>query len=355
MKKPVKILLAAVIAVLLLLLGYVAYVLLSYHRLDDMLPLEVAPGAQAAAEKGTEYTLLSFNAGFGAYEDDYGFFMDGGSESRAWSKERLENNLAAISAMLKEQDADIYLMQEIDEDATRTYHFNEREFLIGELSGMSSVWAQNWDSPYLLYPLLCPHGSARSGLMTFSKLMISSALRRSLPVESSLMRLVDLDRCYSVSRMPVEGGELVIYDLHLSAYTSDGKIAEEQLKLLIADMAAEYAAGNYAVAGGDFNKDLFGDSSEIFGVSGEQYSWAQPLPNGIFSGTGLSLVVPEGEDDSVPSCRNADGPYNDGQFVLTVDGFIVSDNVAVGNAEVIDTGFAYSDHNPVRLTFELIP
>ncbi len=95
MKKPVKILLAAVIAVLLLLLGYVAYVLLSYHRLDDMLPLEVAPGAQTAAEKGTEYTLLSFNAGFGAYEDDYGFFMDGGSESRAWSKERLEGNLAA--------------------------------------------------------------------------------------------------------------------------------------------------------------------------------------------------------------------------------------------------------------------
>ena len=52
-------------------------------------------------------------------------------------------------------------------------------------------------------------------------------------------------------------------------------------------------------------------------------------------------------------CRNADGPYHAGQFVLTVDGFIVSDNVSVSMTEVIDTGFAYSDHNPVHMSFKL--
>ena len=39
--------------------------------------------------------------------------------------------------------------------------------------------------------------------------------------------------------------------------------------------------------------------------------------------------------------------------MLTVDGFLVSPNVKVYGAEVIDTGFAYSDHNPVYMDFTL--
>ena len=57
----------------------------------------------------------------------------------------------------------------------------------------------------------------------------------------------------------------------------------------------------------------------------------------------------------MPSCRNADAPYHDAQFVLTVDGFLVSANVTVLSSEVVDTGFAYSDHNPVRMQFQLQP
>ena len=39
-------------------------------------------------------------------------------------------------------------------------------------------------------------------------------------------------------------------------------------------------------------------------------------------------------------------------YTVTVDGFAVSDNVeAVG--EVINTEFAYSDHQPVKVTFKL--
>ena len=67
----------------------------------------------------------------------------------------------------------------------------------------------------------------------------------------------------------------------------------------------------------------------------------------------MRLAVPFDETNPVPSCRNADAPYHDEQFVLTVDGFIVSENVQVEELAVIDTGFAYSDHNPIRLTFSL--
>ena len=55
----------------------------------------------------------------------------------------------------------------------------------------------------------------------------------------------------------------------------------------------------------------------------------------------------------IASCRNPDKPYQKGDFVVTVDGFIVSANVEVTYANVIDTGFAYSDHNPVIMNIQL--
>jgi hypothetical protein len=36
-----------------------------------------------------------------------------------------------------------------------------------------------------------------------------------------------------------------------------------------------------------------------------------------------------------------------------IDGFLVSDNVEVTELHNVDTGFAYSDHNPVMMRFTL--
>ena len=145
-----------------------------------------------------------------------------------------------------------------------------------------------------------------------------------------------------------------LYNLHLSAYTSDGRIATEQLRLLCADMLEEYRAGNYAVGGGDFNKDLLGNSGAVFGVSGGAFTWAQPLETDVIP-EGLALVDSLDASNPVPSCRNADSAYATGSsFVLTVDGFIVSDNVRVDNCRVIDDSFTCSDHNPVVMEFELM-
>jgi len=41
--------------------------------------------------------------------------------------------------------------------------------------------------------------------------------------------------------------------------------------------------------------------------------------------------------------------------VLTVDGFLVSKNVTVTADSVVDTGFRWSDHQPVTVTFRLEP
>ena len=141
--------------------------------------------------------------------------------------------------------------------------------------------------------------------------------------------------------------------MHLSAYTTDPTIADRQLQMLYDDMVKEYEAGNYVICGGDFNKDLLGNSPEIFGVSGAEYSWAQPLPKDDIP-EDFRLIAPFDADKPVPSCRNADAPWDpQTNFQVTLDGFIVSDNVTVLTSRVVDTQFAYSDHNPVQMEFRL--
>ena len=283
--------------------------------------------------------------------------MDGGRESRARSRQAVDENMRGIVAFVEDLSPDFALFQEVDTDGTRSWHIDETAYLSDAMTGceFDEVFAQNYDSPYLFYPLIQPHGANQSGIVTLSRHPIASAARRELPVESGFMKLLDLDRCYSVSRIPTASGkELVLYNLHLSAYTSDGAIATEQLELLCADMLAEYEAGNYCVAGGDFNKDLLGNSPEIFGVAaGENDTWAQPIPEGTIP-AGLTLVAPFDETAPAASCRTASEPYSiETTFRLTVDGFLVSDNVEVVDSAVLDAGFLYSDHNPVWMDFKL--
>lgn len=360
MKKVLKIAAIALLAVLAVVLLYVGYVFGTYSRIEDNQTLTVTHGSGGVqtAEADTEYKVLCWNIGFGAYEDDFGFFMDGGTESRAWSKERLTANIEAIGRTIADENPDISILQEVDFDSDRSYHVDEALALrtFEDLDAWTdSVFAVNYHSAYLFYPITQPHGASKSGLLTTSKLGIRSAVRRSLPVETGVTKILDLDRCYSVSKIPVANGkELCLYNLHLSAYTSDGKIADEQLELLLSDMQAEFEAGNYVIGGGDFNKDLLSGGSEAyFGVSTADYNWAQPVRFDLIDETDIRLIAPEGKDAPVPSVRNADGAYHEGQLVLTVDGFLVSPNVEVTGSEVLDTGFAYSDHNPIIMTVKL--
>ncbi len=364
MKKPLKIALSVLLALVLIVLAYVIYVFAAYYRVEDWQTLSVvhcdaasAAPMEGAPQTGVTYRVSSANVGFGAYSDDYSFFMDGGKESRARSRQAVDENMRGEVSLVKGLSPDFALFQEVDINGTRSWHIAEDAYLsdVMENSEFNEVFAQNYDSPYLFYPLINPHGANQSGIVTLSRHPISSAVRRSLPIETSVMKLVDLDRCYSVSRVPMENGrELVLYNLHLSAYTSDGTIATEQLEMLCADMLAEYENGNYCVAGGDFNKDLLGNSAKIFGVAGgENDTWAQPIPEGTIP-DGLSLVVPFDVDHPVATCRTANEPYNEETtFRVTVDGFLVSDNVEAVSADVVDAGYRYSDHNPIYMDFIL--
>lgn len=342
-------------ALILAVVIYLLYVIFSYSRLPDNTPLSIDGGAvEDTVKLGTEYVAVSHNLGFGAYTADFTFFMDGGKESRAASRESVIRCIEKGIAVVSELAPDFILFQEVDLDSTRSYHTNQYAMLREGFSGYSSCYAQNYDSAYLMYPIFEPHGASKSSLSTFSRFEISSSMRRSLPISTSFSKFLDLDRCYSVSRVAVENGkELVIYNIHSSAYGGSDEIRNAQMSMLLSDMAGEYAKGNYVICGGDFNHDFTGDSVEMLnGEVPEKYGWAQPFPKELIP-EGFYRCIDYKDGALLPTCRNCDIPYEDGNFTLIVDGFIASDNVECVEVVNIQTGFEYSDHTPVKLTFKL--
>lgn len=362
--RAAKIVTAMILVIVLAATGYIVYMQAQYYRIEDHTVLEIENNRDDLLKQGETYTAVTYNIGFGAYGPDYSFFMDTGEMEdgttttgkygKAISKESVEANTKGAVQKLKELDADFLLLQEVDVDSDRSYHINQAEALKEAFPQYGNVFANNFHSAYLFYPLTDPHGAVEAGLLNLSRYRILQAERRSYPVDNSFItKFTDLDRCFSVLRLEVEGGrELVMINSHMSAYDEGGRIRAEQLKLLNSVMEEEYSAGNYVIVGGDFNHALGEDVAEGF-PSGQKFpSWVSILTQEEMA-DGITMLRADNELE-VPTCRGADIPYTKGvNFTTVVDGFLVSDNIRA-TAENIDTDFAYSDHNPVRLRFELL-
>ena len=374
-KKVIKITGIILLALVIVLAAYIIYLYASYHRIPDNQELqveEISQNTEAGNELTTEknYSALTYNIGFGAYTPDFSFFMDGGKSSWAKSKDSVKETIKGAGELVASKDPDFALVQEIDLDATRSYHVNEYSILKENIPDYNCVFAQNYDSAFLFYPFTQPHGKSKAGLALFSKYPITGSLRRSFPISTSFTKFFDLDRCYSISRVPVDNGkELVIFELHMSAYGNSDAIREGQIRMLSEDMQKEYEAGNYVICGGDFNHDLKAADTQSkasdasnntqtdSGDSAEPESWAYPFPRSElpehFSFC-LDQLSEDEKNNLWNSARNADMEYVPGEtYTVTLDGFIISDNVECTKYENVNTGYSYSDHDPVYMEFQL--
>ncbi len=343
-------------------LGYVIYMQVQYYRIADFTEIDTQNPQQEQLKTETPYRIMTYNIGFGAYSADYSFFMDtgemkdgtktAGKHARAVSaSEEVDNTMGSLE-IIKDQEADFLFVQEVDEKATRSYQVNQREILEEGLEGYASVFAKNFHSAYLCYPFTEPHGSVEAGMMTFGKYQISENVRRQFPVSDAFItKFTDLDRCFLVSRLLVEDEkELVLIQVHLSAYDEGGKIRAEQLALLNEVLKEEWEKRNYVIVGGDFNHDI-ADSIDSFPTEQKTPEWVYQLQDADLA-EGFRFVKAENAEE-VPTCRGADIPYEKGvTYTVIVDGFIVSDNIRA-SAQNLDEGFLYSDHNPVVMEFTL--
>lgn len=363
MKKTIRFMLVILAIIFAIPLCYVIYLQMQYHRIPDHQTLEIKNHSESRIQYQTPYTIMSYNIGFGAYSPEFSFFMDKsvqkdtqkeivGSYGKGISAEDVDKNTKKSIQIARENPCDFYLLQEVDTDSDRSYHIDQSKAFAEDFKNYESVFASNFHSGFLILPLSDMHGSVNSGLLTLSKHDITSSTRRSFPVSDSFLdKFFDLDRCFSIHRVSLKDKkELVIINLHMSAYDEGGIIRQAQLEMLNQVLTEEYQKGNYVIAGGDFNHDYCNSRKSFLGDK-EFPQWIAVIEKSDLA-QHFEFVAPENKMQ-VGTCRGAESPYDPittSQFII--DGFIVSDNIKA-TAKIVDTQYAASDHNPIILTFEL--
>lgn len=300
---------------------------------------------------GVPFTVTTFNIGYAGLDRAQDFFMDGGTMSRSSSKMQTEANLDAFVGFMDKHRSDIYLLQEVDRKASRSYKVDEVRRVQESLPEYSAIFALNYKVPWVPVPVFRPMGSVQSGLLTLSKYRSIANTRYDLPgKEKWPVQLFELDRAMIESRYALDNGkELVVVNLHLSAFDKGGEIRKVQLEFLSAYITEEVDKGNYMIVGGDWNHALPGTDSAAFPATQGWPEWLQPFPEG-FAPDGFVWGV----DPGTPTVRTLDTAYYEGvNFLAVIDGFLVSPNVEVVEVTGTSLGFENSDHNPVTGKFIL--
>ena len=351
LKKILKALLVIVIVLLVLVGALLTFLtIVEYKPADtESVAVKTVGGQAESLVTGDSIKLVSWNIGYGALGDNADFFMDGGKMVYTGDEARVRANMDAIAGEIKAQDPDILLLQEIDLNSSRSRHIDETLYFDG-MGFNNMAFANNFKVEFFPIPVP-PYGHIDSGIATYSSYPTTSATRVQLPCPFSWpIRTFNLKRCLLITRIPVEGGkELVIVNLHLEAY-DDGEGKAAQAQMLMDILNDETAKGNYVIAGGDFNQ-TFSNIEDNFPVFPEQW---QPASLDVSPYTdNWQFIMYE----DIPSCRSLYAPLagNDPDSLqyYIIDGFIISSNIRVDSYEILDLGFASSDHNPQVLNITL--
>ena len=162
-------------------------------------------------------------------------------------------------------------------------------------------------------------------------------------------RLFLLDRCALEHRFPVKNGkELIVFNVHNSAYDKDGSIKKLQTQYLKERWLAEYEAGNYVIIGGDWNQVPPFFDPNFFHPT---------IPKRKNANIDPELMPNDWRwiyDPTVPTVRDTREVYTKNQtYTQLIDFFLISPNLQALQVNGLDLDFQFSDHQPVSIKIVL--
>jgi endonuclease/exonuclease/phosphatase family metal-dependent hydrolase len=300
--------------------------------------------AQGLQHAGDTLDLLIWNVGYGGLGAGSDFVADGGTHYFPPSRQAVRDNVAAIARFLEsQQDADVVLIQELARGGPVNYWVDVRARAERALTGRDRVFFADFKTRLMPWPLRLVHGQ---GL--YSRRAVESADVVALPAEDD--GLFGVRRRYASPLVRLAGdANWTIASVHLAAFDEDAQVRTRQLRELMAWAGREYAEGRHVVIGGDWNFQLM--DTDFPHTTEERFLfWLFPFPQDALP-AGWRIAA----DTAIPSVRTNHKPYVAGEnYVTTIDGFIVSPNVAVESVQGFDLGFRHSDHQPVRIRVRAI-
>ncbi|NCC70812.1 hypothetical protein EOM09_04470 [bacterium] len=295
-----------------------------------------------------EFSIISWNIGYCGLGSEMDFFYEGGDNVKP-SKELYNKYLNGISKCLSNYSFnDFILLQECDICSKRTYKTDQFKYFSSTLSDFWGFNAINYDVKFIPFPLTNPMGRVKSGIANFSKFKPYSVVRYSLPGSYSWPKnIFFLDRCILISKFNINNKNLVIINLHNSAFDDADYIRENEMNYIKNIMISEYKKGNYVIAAGDWNINPYGFSEQKINKNFAVKTVTSTLTNNFFD-EGWQWVY----DNKIPSNRDVNSKYEPNKTLTTIlDFFVVSPNIKIFEVKNYDLGFEFADHHPVKLKF----
>jgi endonuclease/exonuclease/phosphatase family metal-dependent hydrolase len=296
---------------------------------------------RAEALAGDTLNISVWNLGYGGLGAGSDFVADGGEHMFPPSRAAVKANVAFIAETVAAEDADVIVFQEIAHDGPVNYWVNLKGRIDRALATRDSAFFADFQTRLLPWPIRLLHGQA-----IYSNAAIAETSVVPLPAEDSAIFGVKRRYASLVARIPRASGGAgwTIVSVHLAAFDADAAVRTRQLHELLAWAEGEYARGQHVVIAGDWNFQI---AETHFPHTTEQrfLFWLFPFPQDALA-EGWRIAA----DASIPSVRTNHKPYVAGEnYVTTIDGFIVSPNVAVEHVAGVDTQFRHTDHQPVRI------
>jgi len=309
---------------------------LLYGTITDFEPEEIEQVAVSQAQTAMPdsiVSLITWNIGYAGLGQESDFFYDGGTTVRMPEAIVSKNREGILQTLQGLDTVDVFLIQEIDTLAKRSWRVNEHTLVAQTLPQHNASFALNYNVGFVPIPFLDPMGHVMAGLGTYSRFATTGTTRHQFPSSFPWPNSIYfLDRCFLEQRIPLANGkELIVVNTHNSAYDKEGTLKAEELEYLKAYLLKEEAKGNYVVVGGD---------------------WNQGAP-----GTGFIEVNPDympgwkwAFDTSFGTNRDLKAAYKAGETAtFVIDFFLVSPGLEIEEVRVLNKNFAHSDHQPVYL------
>lgn len=338
------------ILVVILVIGFIVLQVTEYRPKErEDLSYQGTPSKQLAI--GDSVTILTYNVGYLSLDKTQDFFLDGGKGVMPKTDANVKRNLEGVRHIIQEQNPDICLLQEVDVKAKRSYNMNQYDQLRKDFQG-TATFSLYHKCLCIPYPFPNMVGYVEAGMAVLNQYE-NTATRISLPSAYTFpMKAVMFKRNLLKQEIPIVNSDkkLIVINLHLEAY-DDGNTRLQQLEILKKEMQAEYDKGNYVIAGGDFNQTFPTIDTTKYPVVDSRNFQAATIPQDF---------LPEGwhygVDDSIPSCRLLNQPYqpeSEQTQYYVLDGYLVSPNITMEEVKTIATDFEYTDHQPVVMQFKL--
>lgn len=289
-----------------------------------------SPTSEAATEGSSTFRILAWNIAHGRGDVGTGLlrnFQGGDDVTRTL-------RLMRIAQVIRDADADVVILNEVDFDASWSGRINQAEFLARALGYGVRIEQRNYD-------LQLPFGVLEFGNALLSTLPVDTAMWVEIPPHRRVEAVAAGAKASSVVRLDAPGGPVAVVPVHL-------EVRGTRTRLGAADVFRELRDREPApvILAGDFNSAPPGwpQTGDLAGAaSAERTAVGELLDHGWQS---LRAAQPQGPEQWTYPVPEPD---------RAIDWVLVESPLQLLEARVVQGTAGLSDHAPVLAVVRIQP